>query len=292
MVCLNPVVMKISGMYIGGPVVLNQSSIYSSWPEKSLAFGDVILPQFARTQKNSHVTIIPYTEPHISAAEVEISTRNHQEFMAKPEFLHFVKNYLMARFIRAGTEVRIKYLGHPCDVRVKRILGTDKNEVISDSSSWTENSEVLEQPLMNLSLSSSGDFADSGVLSQTPVKQIVSPPESPASFSVFRTPVKDSPQSRRPTIKLPPFFLVTDNSRLMVTEPADSDPAMSKRKSKSRITYDQIGGLEREKKILEQMVTVPLSNPEIFEESGECELWRIKYWQVSRRINLTVTHYK
>ncbi|XP_063413752.1 ATPase family gene 2 protein homolog A-like [Mytilus trossulus] len=275
-IVVHPSTMKYCGLAIGRPCLLDSQYVSIAWPSTSMAQTSVGVPDnlvnLLEKESSGKLTVEPlkYGLPTASAICLKQSTDG-----LPPEescFQDFVRNKLCGNCFKIGNKVNISYYGQMyqfvvTDLTIQRTQNLNQSNVdelshdlsgmnMSDMSCDTSfKSPGTPSSSFDRSLSSENQsFNNSSPISSTPKSK-------PRNLDMFKTPEPPGKQNLKMDEQ---FAKIASQTRLMILrdEPIEEDDI------KDKVTFDWIGGLKSQIKVLREMIQLPLAQPELFKSFG------------------------
>ncbi|XP_078481022.1 ATPase family gene 2 protein homolog A isoform X1 [Ciona intestinalis] len=279
---INPQTMQLCGMHIGGPVILQTqlsevdtptNIALRSWPSSQTPLGKISMCEKQMNDVNcaSNDFIFVSTAPDpIPASSVDLrpcfgrTTEHDDMFLTSPHFVSFLSQVLNKTYIVSGQKIEISYFGKPFAFNAfpeSKHISQNKHERSEKSTATSNELSSLNCSLGNLKLNGNQRMlqnkSSSFISTSTPVK-------------INKTSVCETSSSIDQSYRFCPsteVFVFTPKTNIYISGVKTSEET-TENKLKSSIKFDDIGGLEKQKQILTDIVIFPIKNPLPFSKAG------------------------
>ena len=275
---IHPNTMEICGLSIGGPVILISSNAFACrvWPSFQLRLNRIAFPSTNLSDSGFNIGNFAYAVAPTSviiARSVTLSPvvmkNDHsqlQSLVKASYFTNYLSKYLDKAYVVNGQEIHLCYFGKQFTFQVDSVAGKDDSLQADDSvSTVSKPNENLTEKIETLSLDHIKQ-SNSFVASSTPLKN------SSNSFQIFdKSPYKDDMQMLQDDFKSYNVFLLTGKTEITIKSSLlkdDDANNLPKPDASPVITFNDIGGLQKQIETLNDLVIAPIKNPVMFKNIG------------------------
>ncbi|XP_052076050.1 ribosome biogenesis protein SPATA5-like [Mytilus californianus] len=272
---VHPSTMKYSGLAIGRPCLLDSHYVSVAWPSTSMAQTSVGVPddlmKLLEKESGGKITVEPLNYGLPTASEICLKQSTDGFPPEESCFQDFVRNKLYGKCFKIGNRINISYYGQMyqfvvTDLTIQRTQNLNQSNVdeishdlsrinMSDMSCDTSLKSPCTPSSSDRSLSSENQsFNDSSPISSTPKSK-------QRNIDMFKTPEPPGKQNLKMDEQ---FAKIASQTRLMILQ----DEQIEEKDIKDKVTFDWIGGLKSQIKILREMIQLPLAKPELFKSFG------------------------
>ncbi|XP_044158163.1 ATPase family protein 2 homolog [Bufo gargarizans] len=300
--------MRSAGLCIGRPALLTSAEgrqeVCTAWPVSGFPSGKVGIASTAqknlKVKPGDSVHIQPVTGHVLQAEELEVTLREKDASAVKVEELSsFLLRVMDGKIVLPGNLLNLSFYGRSCSLQVASIKGPDggvqgpcdsnTHESTVDHSNVDSSSLDLSLQLSSLDIEDRQDMA----VTSTPSKAGESKSPLPSSYSEalmedqsIGEPCQETPQSplcvlsgtsddsaggsphRKAGLRCSTdmFYYISPLTRVKCKSPKVLSETEDG--SKSKITYDMIGGLQSQLEEIRETIELPLKQPELFKAYG------------------------
>ncbi|XP_030047628.1 LOW QUALITY PROTEIN: ATPase family gene 2 protein homolog A [Microcaecilia unicolor] len=294
--------MKSANMCIGRPVLListeGRREVCTAWPVFGFPLGKVGLStptqRSLQVKPGDGVLVQALPGAVLQAEEIYLSLRDKDNCISTEEFSAFLLRHFDGKIVLPGNLLSVVFLGRPCSLMVTRVRGSDGATLAVPCETTSNNSQepALDAHCLNLSFQLSQlDIKDSptAACTSTPQKR-EEPRESLELDAIGETSaVEESTESLRSSQSgqgegkaqgslfqpvtdvskgnIEAFYSISVKTRISFTMTKPGGETVESHKT-SRVTYDMIGGLSNQLKIIQETIELPLKQPDLFKSYG------------------------
>ncbi|XP_074646714.1 ATPase family gene 2 protein homolog A-like [Tubulanus polymorphus] len=284
-VCLQPVTMKMCGLSIGQPVIIDKTEVFFAWPNTAIGFTTLGI---LSTNGNNNdiglnagqkVPVIPINYPHIEIHHLQLVSKKPLEFASNPEFVAFMKHSLMGNFLCKKSKIRRTYYGQPCSFSISQLVASIEVPRVSLDKTDLDDSihemDSVSEDLRSLTLQSTPKSHTSNRTTESLVNNSSSSPCTPMKDTSFHSSMFKTPPNRMSTVSNKPaaessqkFYVIGQRTQIDIVSRSDIQKNHGSKPHSETNQWDKLGGLNKQKDVIRDVLDSAFIKTDLYKQFG------------------------